>query len=108
MAHDARHEQSKRERCGEILEILKRPEERNFRRSTLKSTGNETVCSSNVFLRRRRNGAFNQDVRNYESLFDYVGAIRNFFIPRRVEREWIGEFYRDGGRELLAPIEGTS
>lgn len=23
MAHDARHEQSKRERCGEILEILK-------------------------------------------------------------------------------------
>lgn len=61
---------NRRENVAEKSSKSSRPEERNFRRSTLKSTGNETVCSSNVFLRRRRNGAF-----NYESLFDYVGDV---------------------------------
>lgn len=68
---------NRRENVAEKSSKSSRPEERNFRRSTLKSTGNETVCSSNVFLRRRRNGAFNQDVRNYESLFDYVEDVTN-------------------------------
>lgn len=37
--------------------------------------GTKRCVRLTVFLRRRRNGAFNQDVRNYESLFDYVGDV---------------------------------
>lgn len=37
--------------------------------------GTKRCARLTVFLHRRRNGAFNQDVRNYESLFDYVGDV---------------------------------
>lgn len=99
------HATNSNSRTEEILDGFSRDsKERSFTRSTLKSTGNETcarrlrrprygfsssptgtVHRATISSGRGGSGAFNRNVRNYESLFDYVGREKDGLL--RFQRE---------------------